>query len=232
MKLDLFNNLYESLKERNFVKKFMEELSESIENNTNEECKWYNLLENDLTIYNNKIISKYRNIMIKERDNILRKYAIETKQNGEMLYVYDINTNEKNTYNLCNCSVEEDYKVITKHIEELPKDTQLGSVLRKQGDILTLDIIATNVLKKEINTMIKETIKEQNIYLDTMRIEGHKYEAGEKYSGRIWLYDLDNAQGGGIEGIEEIEFPKDLYQDAKEGDLFIYKDGGYHFIKD
>ena len=232
MKLDLFNNLYESLKERNFVKKFMEELSESIENNTNEECKWYNLLENDLTIYNNKIISKYRNIMIKERDNILRKYAIETKQDGEMLYVYDINNNKNNTYNLCNCSVEEDYKVITKHIEELPKDTQLGSVLRKQGDILTLDIIATNVLKKEINTMIKETIKEQNIYLDTMRIEGHKYEAGEKYSGRIWLYDLDNAQGGGIEGIEEIEFPKDLYQDAKEGDLFIYKDGGYHFIKD
>ena len=227
MKLDLFNNLYESLKERNFVKKFMEELSESIENNTNEECKWYNLLENDLTIYNNKIISKYRNIMIKERDNILRKYAIETKQDGEMLYVYDINNNKNNTYNLCNCSVEEDYKVITKHIEELPKDTQLGSVLRKQGDILTLDIIATNVLKKEINTMIKETIKEQNIYLDTMRFEGHKYEAGEKYSGRIWLYDLDNVQGGGIEGIEEIEFPKDLYQDAKEGDLFIYKNGKY-----
>lgn len=232
MKLDLFNNLYESLKERNFVKKFMEELSESIENNTNEECKWYNLLENDLTIYNNKIISKYRNIMIKERDNILRKYAIETKQDGEMLYVYDINNNKNNTYNLCNCSVEEDYKVITKHIEELPKDTQLGSVLRKQGDILTLDIIATNVLKKEINTMIKETIEQQNIYLDTMRIEGHKYEAGEKYSGRIWLYDLDNAQDGGMEGIEEIEFPKDLYQDAKEGDLFIYTDGGYHFIKD
>ena len=65
-----------------------------------------------------------------------------------------------------------------------------------------------------------------------MRIEGHKYEAGEKYSGRIWLYDLDNAQDGGMEGIEEIEFPKDLYQDAKEGDLFIYTDGGYHFIKD
>ena len=65
MKLDLFNNLYESLKERDFVKKFMKELSESIENNTNEECKWYNFLENDLTIYNNKIISKYRNIMIK-----------------------------------------------------------------------------------------------------------------------------------------------------------------------
>ena len=78
----------------------MEELSESIENNTNEECKWYNLLENDLTIYNNKIISKYRNIMIKERDNILRKYAIETKQDGEMLYVYDINNNKNNTYNL------------------------------------------------------------------------------------------------------------------------------------
>lgn len=62
-------------------------------------------------------------------------------------------------------------------------------------------------------------------------MEGHTFEVGEKYSGRIWLYDLDNVQGGGIEGIEEIEFSKDLYQDAKEGDLFIYQNGKYEKSK-
>lgn len=30
-----------------------------------------------------------------------------------------------------------------------------------------------------------------------------------------------------MEGIEEIEFPRDLYDSAKEGDLFIYKNGTY-----
>ena len=75
--------------------------------------------------------------------------------------------------------------------------------------------------------MIKEKIEEQHKYLDSKRVEGHTFEVGEKYSGRIWLYDLDNVQGGGIEGIEEIEFSKDLYQNAKEGDLFIYQNGKY-----
>ena len=74
---------------------------------------------------------------------------------------------------------------------------------------------------------IKEKIKEQNQYLENKRIDGHVYEVGEKYSGRIWLYDLNNISGGGIEGVEEIKIPKDLYETAKEGDLFIYENGEY-----
>ena len=30
-----------------------------------------------------------------------------------------------------------------------------------------------------------------------------------------------------MEAIEEIEFPKDLYETAKEGDLFVYNNGEY-----
>lgn len=81
---------------------------------------------------------------------------------------------------------------------------------------------------EEINTMIKEKIEEQNQYLDSRRIEGHTYEVGEKYAGRIWLYDLDNITGGGTEGLEEIEFPKDLYEVAQEGNLFVYENDEYH----
>lgn len=104
---------------------------------------------------------------------------------------------------------------------------RFGSVLRKQGMEFVLDKDGTKSVGKEINTMIKEKIEEQHEFLNSKRVEGHIYEVGEKYSGRIWLYDLDNVVGGGIEAIEEIEFPKDLYQDAKEGDLFIYQNGKY-----
>lgn len=212
----------------------MEELSNYLENNISNNSKIYtndynlnNLLSDDLTLYDKKIITKFRDEMLKERNSILQNYADNTKEKGEMYYIYNRNENKKNSYNLCNCKAEKSHEVITKQIEEIPEDANLGSVLRKQDDKFVLDTDATKFIEKEINMMIQEKIEEQNQYLDSRRIDGHIYEVGEKYSGRIWLYDLNNSVGEGIEGIEEIEFPIYLYENAKEGDRFVYKDGEY-----
>lgn len=234
MNLDLINNLFNNLKENEFVQNFMKELSEHLENNIGNNSntassvgEWNNLLSNDLTIDNQKVISKYRDEMLTERNNILQKYAENIKETGEMYYIYNISENQKNSYNLSNCTVEKSNEVITKQIEELPEGVRLGSVLREQNGSFILDVEATKIVGEEINQMIQEKLKQQDEYLDSKRIEGHVYEVGEKYSGRIWLYDLNNNPNSGVEGIEEIEFPKDLYQTAKEGDLFIYKNGEY-----
>lgn len=234
MKLDMVNNLFNNLKENKFVQNFMEELSKYIENNItnnskliNSDYKWSNLNSENLTLYDKKIITKFKNEILVARNNILKNYAEKTKESGEMYYIYNISENERNSYNLCSCNQEKSHEVITKAIEELPKGAGLGSVLRKQGENFILDLDATKSIGTEINSMIEEKIEEQNQYLKSKRIEGHVYEVGEKYSGRIWLYDLNNTAGGGMEGIEEIEFPKDLYETAKEGDLFIYKNGEY-----
>ena len=230
MNLDLINNLFNNLKENEFVQNFMKELSEHLENNSNTASsvgEWNNLLSNDLTIDNQKVISKYRDEMLTERNNILQKYAENIKETGEMYYIYNISENKKNSYNLSNCTVEKSNEVITKQIEELPEGVRLGSVLREQNGSFILDVEATKIVGEEINQMIQEKLKQQDEYLDSKRIEGHVYEVGEKYSGRIWLYDLNNNPNSGVEGIEEIEFPKDLYQTAKEGDLFIYINGEY-----
>ena len=235
MNLDLKNDILKNLKENKFVQNFINELSNylknSIENKAEEhniDDKWNNLsLDEDLTIYNEKIITKFRDEMFTQRSKILQDYAQDTKEKGEMFYIYDISTNEKSSYNLSYCDINRSHEVLTKSIEELPSESNLGSVLRKNGKNFIIDIEATKEVEKEINNMIKEKIEEQREYLNSKRIDGHIYEVGEKYSGRIWLYDLKNISGGGIEGIEEIEFPKDLYQTAKEGDLFVYEDGEY-----
>lgn len=234
MNLDLINNLFNNLKENEFVQNFMKELSEHLENNIGNNSntvssvgEWNNLLSNDLTIDNQKVISIYRDEMLTERNNILQKYAENIKETGEMYYIYNISENQKNSYNLSNCTVEKSNEVITKQIEELPEGVRLGSVLREQNGSFILDVEATKIVGEEINQMIQEKLKQQDEYLESKRIEGHVYEVGEKYSGRIWLYDLNNNPNSGMEGIEEIEFPKDLYQTAKEGDLFIYKNGEY-----
>lgn len=227
MNLDLVNNLFNNLKESKFVHNFMNELSNYLENNSKSNFTNYNnsLTSDDLTLFGNKIISKFKDEMLIERSNILQSYAENTKEAGEMYYIYD--ANERNLYNLCICKEDKSHEVITKSKEELPEGVNLGSVLRKQGEDFILDIEATKSIEEEINMMIQEKIEEQNEYLESKRIEGHIYEVGEKYSGRIWLYDTSKVEGGGMEGIEEIEFPKDLYENAKEGDSFVYEDGEY-----
>ena len=224
MNLDFVNNLFNNLKENKVAIDFMNELSDYLENNG-----WNNLLADDLTINDTKIISKYKDNMLKERANILQDYAENTKEAGEMYYIYNVSENEKNSYNIS--KTDKNHKILTLSIDELPKGTQLGSVLRKQGDKFILDANATRIVGKRINEMIEEQIKKQNQFLKDKRIDGHMYEVEEKDNGRIWLYDLNNIEGGGIEEFEEIEFPNNLYQMSKKGDKFLYKDGGYQKVK-
>ena len=229
MNLDLVNNVFNNLKDNKFVQNFINELSNYLENNNsnNIEYKWNNLISEDLILYDNKIISKFKNEMLILRNNILQKYADDTKELGDMYYIYNTSENEKNAYNICIYNQNTNNKIITKEIEKLPEGATLGSVLRKLNEKFILDTEAAKKVAQEINIMIKEKIEEQNKYLDSKRIDGHIYEVGEKYSERIWLYDLEKDTKGGIEEIEEIKFPKNLYENAKTGDLFIYKNGEY-----
>ena len=75
MNLDFVNNLFNNLKENKLAKDFMNELSDYLENN-----EWNNLLSDDLTINDTKIISKYKDIMLKERAKILQDYAESTRE--------------------------------------------------------------------------------------------------------------------------------------------------------
>lgn len=225
MNLDLINNLFNNLKENKFVQDFIKELSNYLETSlTNNE--WNDLFSDDLTLYNNKITTKFRNEMLAERAIILQKYAENTKEAGEMYYIY--NKNESNYYNLCNCEINKSHEVITETTEKLPEGTNLGSVLRKIDDKFILDIDATKIINEKINNMIKEKIEEQNNYLSSKRIDGHIYEVGEKYSDTILLYDLNSTVDGGSEGFEEIEFPKTLLVSLTEGDKVRYENGEYN----
>ena len=119
--------------------------------------------------------------------------------------------------------------MLIKSKDELPYKCSTGTVLRKENNNFVIDEEATKEVNRKINYMIKEKILEQEKDLSSKRIDGHIYEVGEKYSGRIWLYDLSKDSSlDGVEGIEEINFSKELYSIVKEGDLLIYKDGEYY----
>ena len=218
MDLGFVKDAFKELKDSKFVQNFEKELSKYVEENITNDSKSVYTTENNmnnLEINDKNLISKYRDEILKERFNILQMY-----------YIYD-NSSEKDSYNLCTCDPDKSHEVIVKKTEELPQGATIGSVLRKNGENFLLDSKATEEVGKEINDMIQEKIEEQNKYLESKRIEGHVYEVGEKTDGKICLYDLDNKSEFGMEEIEEMMFPKDLYETAKEGDKFIYKDGEY-----
>lgn len=230
MNLDFMNDLFNGLKENKVVQNFAKELSEYVEKNLEGDSRthanddsYVDLTADNLEIGGEKVTAKFKDEMVVERANILQNYA---KENGEMYYIYG-NSTQEDAYNLTPCDENKSHQVITMKTEELPKEAELGSVLRKTEDVFELDPSATKEVAKEINDMIEEKLEEQEQYLESKRIEGHVYEVGEKQDGRIWLYDLNNSAGGGTEGIEEIQFPDELYEAAEEGDLFVYKDGKY-----
>ena len=221
MNLDI-NNIVNTLKENKFIEKFINELTQYVENSTKQKG------ETKVEINNNqKITSKYKNEILTKRNEILQNQAEQTKEKGEMYYIYSKASNQSNSYNLYPCEKGKEHEVITKTKEELPEGSGIGSILRNKEGNITLDNETTEQVTKEIEKMIEEQIEKQTQYLESKRIEGHIYEVGEKSNGTIWLYDIQDIEKGEAEGIEEIEFPPNLYETAKKGDKFIYQNGEY-----
>ena len=230
MNLDLVNDLFNNLKENKFVQNFMKELSNYLEknlsNNNFGSNSWIDLSNDDLTIFDTKITTKFRDEMLVERNNILQNYA-KNINDADIFYIYSINSNNKNSYNLYNCRTND---IVTKSIDNLPNGSKLGSILSYKSGSFILDNEATEMLGYEIVSMIKDKIIEQNEFLSNNRIEGHIYEVGEKSSGRVWLYDL-NSVNGGSDGIEEVEFPEELYDRIDENDRVVFRDGEYNIVE-
>ena len=174
-----------------------------------------------------RIITKYRDKMLLERLKILNDYAKQTLDKGQMYYIYDKNSKMQDGYNLCICEEGKSHIIIEASQEELPVEAQMGSVLRKNGDSYILDDEATLEIAKELYNLNDEILKEQTEFLESKRIEGHIYEMSENGRDRAWLFDITDESSNGGEEVEEIDFPKELLQDANEGDLFIYDDWEY-----
>lgn len=234
MKINLDKNIINNIKSNKTIQSFMEELQNHLEtcitkNNINiekEDIPLVNPAHNE-----NKIIAKYRDTMYIKRAQILNNYAKQSKDKGTMYYIYDKNSKMADGYNLYVCEEKYSHAVIEKSKNDLPEGAKIGSVLRHTESGFIIDEDATNEILQKINQMKSKLIEEQTKYLESKRIEGHIYEMPEKSSDRAWLYDITNENSNGIEEIEEINFPKELLQNATEGDLFIYENGKYQKYK-
>lgn len=224
MELNLNNNIFNSANENAFIKHLIEELKNYLDNNkiSNNiiEGKEENLLENG----EEKMITAYRDKMNLERNEILNTYAKRTSSKGQMYYIYGKNSKTQDAYNMCICEEGKSHNVIEINKKEIPDGAEVGSVLRKKEQNYTLDIEATKDISEELSKMKNKILQEQEQYLLGKRKEGHIYEMAEKSDDRAWLFDITKNSD---EALEEIEFPKELLETAKEGDKFRYIDEKY-----
>ena len=88
-----------------------------------------------------------------------------------------------------------------------------------------LDEKATSYVKEEIENMTGKILEEQMEELKDYRREGHLYLVTGDTNGRIYLSDQTEKRGY---EIEEVDFPKELKEEAVEGTILKYEGGSYH----
>ena len=224
MNLGIFNNLINATKENVLVEKFIDELNNFLENknstaNTNE-ISLLQQLDNE-----GKVMVSYRDKMLIERANILNRYARETQEKGTIYFVYNKDI-EENVYHISICEEGKSSVVIEARKNELPKGTTVDSVLRKINGKYVLDKEATETINEAMIKMTKELLNEQTQALKEWRKEGHLYTVVENTGDKVWLLDTTIDNKNGI-CIDDINFPKELMEVAKEGTIFKYVNGEY-----
>lgn len=233
--LNLENSVFNNLKENEFVRNFINELSDYLKNNFDHKEDDVPIIEDILSNNNLTTVNK-RSIIWNEEDVIL-KYAEKMKNDNPMYFVKD----SKKAYWLNN---KEHYKndvyailkVQNNEIQELeiskkdmPKDVGVNDVFIIENGHYVVDIIATKELREEIIKMANEIINKQNMKLDEHRKEGHLYMVTEEVGNNRFLRDVTNYSK--IE-FEEIDIPKELLEKATEGMILKYTNGKYEFYSD
>ena len=109
---------------------------------------------------------------------------------------------------------------------KLPKGAGVDSVLRYVDGKYIFDEKATKEVFQQMAQMVDKLLEEQTQILKQWRQEGHTYVVTENTGDKVWLFDetIDSQNG---ECIDDIEFPKELMNIAKEGTRFKYINGKY-----
>ena len=200
-------------------------LADKLHSNAHEEESEKNLLQ---VIYEQgKLTTSYRDKMLVERASILNNYANITLGEGTMYYAYSKRSKDDSVYNLYICGSDNANKVISVKCEELPKDVQIGCVLRCGDDGYFVDSKATEFIFDEVEKIVKRLLVEQEQELATKRIEGNIYEIVEASGKIVTLMNITKNDG---ECFEDVMSMIDCSDCLNSGTQLQYENNVYQKI--
>jgi len=116
-------------------------------------------------------------------------------------------------------------------LEKIKKENNVSlisenRIIKEKNEIIEKYKNKPEKIKPEIIKMANRVLKEQKEKLLEYRKEGHLYMVEEDVNERIYLVNL-SANTGKV--FEEVDFPKNLINQATEGAVFKYENGAYRF---
>lgn len=227
MSLNFFNNLKENLEKNDNLSQitdsigdFINELAEALKNSTdaNEELDIVTQISSS-----NKLSLASENELMKERINVLNDYA---KNNGETFYFILNKVKDEDKYRVWKFSNGKRTQSEMQK-DDLPNDANVNSILKVTDGKLVTDKEGTNIVISKIKERADEIIEKQNKKIEDYKKEGHTYLVTEDINGRVFLWD--STEKPSYE-IEDVYFPEELKDKAKEGNSFLYQNGTYTHI--
>ena len=226
MSLDFFN-MKESLEKNETLSKvvervteFIEELSEALQNKNNSDKDIVTQISSD-----NKLSIASENEIIKVRNEIVSELANNTKEEGTLYFILNKIKGE-NSYRVWEFN-NGNRTQIEMEKNELPENASVNSVLREENGKLVISKEETDIILNKVREEADKIIEEQNKKIEDYKKEGHTYLVSEDINGRVFLWDTTEKPKF---EIEDVYFPEELKNKAKEGNIFLYKNGTYEHI--
>ena len=230
MNLDVVNDVFNNLKENNFVQNFIKDLSKYLESKLNYENQEIPIIEDILS--KNNLTTGNKNSIRGSLNNIILSYA----KNDVIYFIKDNKTYWSNNKKCYNNDIYVILKAENENIEELevnkkdmPKDVKVNDVLRFENNNYVIDNISTKELKEEIINNAKKILEKQNINLEDYRKDGHLYLVTEELGNNRFLKDLTDKSKT---EFEETSISKDLLSKAVEGTVLKFINGKYEYYSD
>lgn len=227
--MDFFRDLKENLEKNDTLSKIANGVTEFIDELT-KALQSEGVIGKDVDIVTqiantNKLSIASENEIDKERTNVLQEYANTTKDEGNLYFVFNKVKKEDNYRIWTIDSNKVTQNEISKN--DLPNDISVNCVMRMNNGKFILDTEATKIVTNEIRNRANKIIEKQNQKIQDYKKEGHTYLVTEDINGRIFLWD--STEKPKFE-IEDVNFPEELKDKAKEGNSFLYKNGTYVHI--
>ena len=229
MSLDFFNNLKQNLEKNDTLSKigdvvtdFIGELSEALQKSNiskeNQDIVSQIASENKLTMASENGISQ-------ARSQIVEEYAKKTQEEGNLYFIFN-QVKGEDKYRVWEYNGGERTQIeIDK--KDLPAGAMANSVMRMQDGKLKVDQEGTNQVLQQIKEKAEEIIEKQNQKIEAYKKEGHIYQVTEDINGRVFLWDTTEKPNT---EIEDVYFPEELKEKAREGNRFLYQNGTYTHI--
>ena len=228
MGLDFFNNLKENLEKNDTLSKIVDGVSEFI-GELSEALQKGESANNDIVTQianSNKLTTASENTITQIRKDVLQEYANNTKEEGTLYFVFN-KVNGEDKYRVWEYNGSNRTKTEIEG-KDLPEDAQVNSAMRMKNGKLITDKEATQEILNEINNRAKEVIERQNKQIEDYKKEGHTYLVTEDSNGRVFLWDSTEKPKN---EIEDVYFPEELKDKAKEGNKFLYQNGTYVYVE-